>query len=114
MHVFRYSVRPGTHAATMPDQVPAASSAERAARLRDLAATQRLAHEEERLGALAAVLVETVDVSGTARGTTPDYLRVRLDATDIAPGSQVRVRLSRGGDGALWGERAALRMLELP
>ena len=104
MHVFRYSVRPGTRAAEMPDRVPAPLSAERAARLRDLASAQRSVHEDSRLGALADVLVETVDEQGTARGTTSDYLRVSLQASDTATGSTVCVRLTRGADGGLWGE----------
>ena len=37
MHVFRYSARPGTPAATMPDQVPPEIMAERSQRMRELA-----------------------------------------------------------------------------
>src|SRR5207237_4627657 len=56
--VFRYSPRPGTPAATMPDQVSAATKAERNARL--LEVTTRVAHarSRRRLGETVEVLVD--------------------------------------------------------
>jgi tRNA-2-methylthio-N6-dimethylallyladenosine synthase len=60
--VFRYSRRPGTPAAEMPDQVPEAVKADRNARL--LAVTQRVGAERSRL--LAGRTMEVL-VDGTSR-----------------------------------------------
>lgn len=77
IHVFRFSPRPGTAAATLPDRVPGPVAAERSRILRDRAA--ELTHKaiENRLGLTREVLVEQVDGSGRAEGYTPEYILVR-------------------------------------
>lgn len=93
LHVFRYSVRPGTPAAAM-EQVAPEVRALRAAELRDLGDRLRERYAEERIGAEVEVLVETVDTSG-AIGTTRDYLRVRASAPGVQAGRTVRQPLQR-------------------
>ena len=73
MHVFRYSARPGTEAASWPDQVPPEVSRARAAELRNLAARLRVRDMEGRLGSVETVLVERVLDDGTASGTTASF-----------------------------------------
>jgi threonylcarbamoyladenosine tRNA methylthiotransferase MtaB len=99
LHVFRYSRREGTDAASM-DQVPAALRGERAARLRELGNRLRQGFMERRLGSVAEVLIERFPEPGIAEGTTPDYLRVRLPLAEGFPvGSLVGARLvSLDGD----------------
>jgi len=58
MHVFRYSRRPGTPAASFANQVPAATSAERAANVRDLARTMRHDAMSALVGTCGNVIVE--------------------------------------------------------
>ena len=73
LHVFRYSPRPGTPAASM-EQVPASVMADRSARLRELAA--RLRAEE---AARCVGRVERVLAQGTHPGVSGGLLDVVLD-----------------------------------
>ena len=94
--VFRYSRRPGTPAATMPDQVPDDVKADRNTRL--LAVTTRVA--AERSGRLANRTVEVL-VDGTSRkdpgvlsGRTSCNRVVNFDgAGQVAPGDTVPVTI---------------------
>jgi MiaB-like tRNA modifying enzyme len=108
LHVFRYSKREGTAAASMPSHVSPVESARRAAMLRAEDKQLRAAYAASRQDGEAEVLVEEVatdDVGAVATGTTGDYLRVRLRAGEIAPGDLVRVRLGRVESGVLISER---------
>ncbi len=96
LHVFRYSERPGTPAATMSGAVPPEVRAERAAKLRELGERMRAAYVAARQGGEAAVLVERVE-DGVATGTTEDYLRVELPAAGRATGDVVGVVLGERG-----------------
>ncbi|MBE0417684.1 MAG: MiaB/RimO family radical SAM methylthiotransferase [Coriobacteriia bacterium] len=108
LHIFRYSKRKGTLAASMGSQVSPPESAHRAARLRAEDSRLRAERAASRCGQEAEVLVEEVVASGektTATGTTGDYLRVRLDGAGLAPGDVVRVRLGREVSQVLLAER---------
>ena len=59
MHVFRYSRRPGTPAATMPDQVSASVSADRSRRMRALADAMRRQNASAAIGKQDLVLVQS-------------------------------------------------------
>ncbi len=73
LHVFPYSVRDGTHAASLPDKVPGDVAAERSRDLRELAMAKGQAYRARRAGQGAEIVVERPD-----QGITEDYLRVRL------------------------------------
>ncbi|MBM6775258.1 MiaB/RimO family radical SAM methylthiotransferase [Olsenella profusa] len=60
MHVFRYSCRPGTPAATMPGQVDPHVMAERSRRARELSAEMRLAEARALVGTEDRALVQYV------------------------------------------------------
>lgn len=66
MHVFRYSRRPGTPAAEMPNQVPPEVSAERSRLMRELSSASRRTYVRSLVGTEQLVLVERGDrgVSG--------------------------------------------------
>lgn len=104
LHVFRYSRRPGTPAADMPDQVSAEVKAERSAALRALGERLAVRYAASQAGTIAEVLVERIGEAdaGTrfAEGTTREYLRVRAVPTGTTPatGSLVRVRLEPPSD----------------
>ena len=86
LHVFPYSVRPGTAAARMP-QLPPAVISERAARLRAAGAAALAADLAARVGQVTEVLVE-----GPQTGRAACYARVDF-AIAAAPGSIARMRL---------------------
>ena len=91
MHVFRYSARPDTPAAAMPDQVDPRVAQARSERLRDLADELRAADAQARVGSVEPVLVERIGADGGARGTTASYHRALVapapgGAAPVAPG----------------------------
>lgn len=73
LHVFPYSVRDGTHAASLPDRVPGDVQAERSRELREIALHKGLAYQQSRAGQAAEIVIEDANW-----GVTEDYLRVRL------------------------------------
>ena len=111
LHVFPWSPRDGTHAATLPDRVEVGTAAARARELREIGVRKGTAYAVTRIGGAALVAVET-----PTSGLTGDYLRVRLRGPEAVPGSLRRLRLSgsaadlKAGTGATG--RAALPVLE--
>ncbi|MCU0234545.1 MAG: MiaB/RimO family radical SAM methylthiotransferase, partial [Thermoanaerobaculales bacterium] len=75
LHVFRYSRRAGTLAATMPDQVPAPVAKERSRRMHALGAELENRFNARLVGTTADVLWETAEDLGSSlrwSGLTPD------------------------------------------
>ncbi len=94
LHVFPYSLRPGTAAERLPAHVPPNVARERAAQLRAIANQKRQTYHERRAGATADVIVVRGDVR---EGLTEDYLEVRLDGAPLPRGSRVTARLAIDG-----------------
>ncbi len=92
VHIFAYSRRPGTPAATAPEQVPAAEKAARSRRLAVVCERSRAAYETGMIGREAEVLLETRTADGYTEGYTATYLPVRVK-TDRQPGEVIRVRI---------------------
>ena len=93
-HVFRYSRRKGTVADRMPDQIPEPVKAERSAVLLDLNRKNRLAYAKQFIGETREVLLETAEEGADSpvwTGYTPEYLRLRVSASDGMPGQYVSV-----------------------
>jgi threonylcarbamoyladenosine tRNA methylthiotransferase MtaB len=86
MHVFRYSRRPGTPAASSPAQVPSQVSSTRAAAMRDLSDCSRQAFVGGLVGRDLFAFVER-----PGRATSGELVRVAVDRA-IPCGSLVRVR----------------------
>ena len=82
LHVFTYSARPGTPAATMRDQVPVALARERNRILRQLAANKKLAFMRSLIrNTLAAITLRTTPGfadSVFTEALTDNYLKLRL------------------------------------
>ena len=107
IHAFPYSPRLGTPAASLSDQVDAATQRVRAQELTRLADRLRRQVLETQVGTRAAVLREQAPrsaVPGELFGYTPNYLPVRIDPDPDAPpiGEIVEVQI-RGltADGAM-------------
>ena len=75
IHVFPYSPRSGTPAASRTDQVPAQTKQERAKRFRDLSAELRAADFALRIGSTESVIAE-----GDGFGMTESYHRIPVPA----------------------------------
>ncbi len=79
LHVFRYSIRPGTAAATLPRQVPGSVSRERSRRVIELGARQERVFNNRFVGSVLPVLWEERDELDTQlrwSGLTDNYIRV--------------------------------------
>jgi len=78
LHVFPYSKRPRTRAATMPNHVDATIKKQRASRLITLGESKRRAFAGQFLGGHVSVLIEQADREGNGSGWTSEYLRARV------------------------------------
>jgi threonylcarbamoyladenosine tRNA methylthiotransferase MtaB len=78
-HVFSYSKRKGTPAATFPDQVPEREKKARAQRLRALSDQKTLAYRQGFLGQMLNVIVEENEPGEALKGMSENYLKVHID-----------------------------------
>jgi threonylcarbamoyladenosine tRNA methylthiotransferase MtaB len=106
LHVFTFSARPGTPAASMSDQVPVHVARERNRILRELAAEKKRAFMrsfvEQRVDAITLnVLAETSDGVWT-EALTDNYLKLQLKGKHEA-NRWVRVRVNDAAQGHLIG-----------
>ena len=104
IHVFPYSPRPGTPAASMPCQLSAALKEERARRL--IGVGNDTAHEYllSWVGQTGVVLPEEI-VNGCWEGYTPEYIRVRMaPQAPCISGVPCRVKLVSVESRAMRGE----------
>ncbi len=76
MHIFTFSPREGTKAATLPDPVPDAVKRDRSREMHELAARMKRRELERHLGQVQEVLWERCSESGTWSGYTPYYHRI--------------------------------------
>lgn len=78
IHVFPFSVRPGTRAAFMKDKVPADVKQARVQKMLAYSLELRKAWFESWLNQEASFLTERVNQDGVARGYTPHYIKVHV------------------------------------
>jgi threonylcarbamoyladenosine tRNA methylthiotransferase MtaB len=103
-HVFPYSARPGTLAATMPLQVEAAVRRDRARRLRAICQESGLAFRLRFVGRTLSVLWETRRPDGRWSGLTDNYIRAFTRSTADLSGKVCLTRLCRSDGRAMSGE----------
>jgi threonylcarbamoyladenosine tRNA methylthiotransferase MtaB len=77
LHVFTYSERPNTLAATMEGVVPKHIRAKRSKMLRGLSVKKRRAFYEKQLGSQRTVLFESENKEGYILGFTENYIKVK-------------------------------------
>ena len=88
LHVFPFSPREGTPAASMPEQVPESVKADRVKRLIALGDKLARQYHEDFLGQTVPVLLEERTREGQMLGYTPEYIQVRVQdgqSGQIAP-----------------------------
>lgn len=98
LHVFPYSEREGTPAASIPaeKQVPKAERKARAERLRAKGAAAEMTLYAGLVGTQQTILIEKIE-DGVARGRTPHFamVEVPLAGRDIRPGGLLQVQIER-------------------
>jgi len=77
LHVFSYSERPNTHAATLPDKVSKSIRSKRSKMLRGLSAKKRRAFYESQINTTHTVLFEGENKEGYIHGFTENYVKVK-------------------------------------
>lgn len=82
LHVFPYSRRPGTAATRMGRAVPPATVKKRADLLHDLGYAKRLAFHNKQIGTTVSALFEAGAQDGYRHGTTPNFTKVAVTASD--------------------------------
>ena len=101
---FKYSARPGTPAADRPDQVPAAASVARLARLQALLEAQSRRFNQSCAGRELEVLLDKPGRHpGQLVGRSPYLQAVHVDGAGRKPGDMVRVRIESVGANSLSG-----------
>jgi len=106
VHVFPFSARPGTEAAALPGQVPAAERRERAAAMLAAAGEAERAFARRHLGRVETVLWERPR-GGIQRGLTDTYLRVLSDAPGELRNRFADAELVGLAEGGVWGRLCA-------
>lgn len=94
IHTFKYSIRNGTRAAVMPDQIPDKIKSERSEVIRQISSDNRKRYFEQMLGRAQRMLVERIDADGTARGYGENYIPIRLKHASVVKNTFVDVRLT--------------------
>jgi len=89
LHVFPYSERPGTPAATFAPAVPEPERKRRTAELLRLKERKRDAFAHAFIGRPVRVLVERLDPAGYAQGWTGEYLGCRISGVPAAQVSRL-------------------------
>lgn len=104
LHVFPYSRRPGTAAASMKNQVSTKIKITRAALLRDLDQQKRTAFYNKHLGKVYQVLAETSkNKLHKMRGFTENYIPVYFDAPEKFSNQLLSVKLEKLDNGNVFG-----------
>lgn len=105
LHVFRYSPRKGTPAATYTDQVPPNISAERSREMIELGNQLSTSFRKRMLGKYKHVLVEgsKEGPKNLLAGFTDNYLRVLVHAPETAINQILKVKLTTLEDECLHG-----------
>ncbi len=103
VHVFPYSVREGTRAAAMGEQLPKKIKAERAAQLSALCEQKSREYRRQFIGMTKSVLCEN-DENGMQHGLTKEHLQVSFPEKGLA-GKIVFVKITQLSEHGLLGER---------
>ena len=97
MHVFKYSVRNGTRAADMPDQIPESVKTKRCGELLALEREMSLSYRESHLGSQTEVLMEEeyeIDGKRYVIGHTKEYIKAAVPFEEGIKGRMIK--------GTLW------------
>lgn len=99
LHVFPYSERPGTPAATMANQIPMELRRERANTLIALGRQKRENWLNSLIGSTVRILIESCNPDGTAEGWSDTYARCRIHLPGTTSGAVVHGTIvAREGD----------------
>lgn len=111
LHVFPYSIRSGTPASIMTDQIDNETKNERVHRLIDLNNTLALKYAEQFKDDVLEIIPEEIK-DGKLIGHSDNYLKVEVDGDESLTGELVKVKVTEPGYPVSKGE--VVRVLEKP
>jgi threonylcarbamoyladenosine tRNA methylthiotransferase MtaB len=94
LHVFSYSERPDTPAASMQNQVPKKVRQKRSKMLRGLSAKKQYAFYESQLQQTKTILFEAENKAGYIQGFTENYVKVRMPWDPALQNQMIQATLS--------------------
>ncbi len=94
IHTFKYSVRTGTKAATMPDQVPEKVKTERSEVMRQISLENKNRYFDTMQGKMQRMLIERIDSKGNARGYGENYIPVVLNNCKAEKNTFINIKLT--------------------
>lgn len=101
IHTFRYSVRKGTRAERMENQIPEKVKASRSALVRAVSEANKLAYHSSMIGQEQTVLVERILQRGVVKGYGEHYLPISFRDPKGQPNSFVKVKIESVSDNNL-------------
>jgi len=107
IHTFKYSVRNGTRAEHLPEQITEKIKTRRSELIRSLAEEEKRKYRTAMLGKQQTVLIEKI-VGKTAQGYGENYIPVKFPGTGLSTNQFAKVTLNaleNGDDPSLSGER---------
>ena len=104
MHIFKYSMRSGTPAAAMPDQIDPQIKERRAKQMAGVAQKNKLDYERRFVGQTLRILVEEQTKDGLWTGHSSNYLLVTFPGENIRSGDFVDVKITSAERSRLLGE----------
>lgn len=104
MHIFKYSMRSGTPAAAMPDQIDPQIKERRAKQMADVAQKNKLDYERRFVRQTLRILVEEQTKDGLWTGHSSNYLLVTFPGENIRSGDFVDVKITSAERNRLLGE----------
>lgn len=105
-HIFKYSIRKGTKAAEMPNQVLPHSKEERSKRLITLIKANKIAYNERYLGKIVEVLFERPydKDKNYMEGKTKNYITVIAESDSLVEGKILNVKIEKSDGDILIGK----------
>lgn len=83
IHTFKYSVRTGTRAERMPDQIPEKVKTQRSEVIRKISEATKLSYRESFIGKKQTVLVEKILRNGFATGYGEHYIPITIQSKGL-------------------------------
>ncbi|MBR2518495.1 MAG: tRNA (N(6)-L-threonylcarbamoyladenosine(37)-C(2))-methylthiotransferase MtaB [Selenomonadaceae bacterium] len=103
IHVFPYSARAGTVAATLPNQIPSSTKKIRTNSALEISRDKSKIFVERLIGRTVEIIAET-STDGLVDGLTKNYVRVYLPDENIPLGEVVKVRVEKIFHDGVWGD----------
>ena len=94
IHVFPYSARAGTLAATLPNQIPSQIKKARAGQALEVSRAKSKAFSERLIGKTVEIIAETSE-GGLVDGLTKNYIRVYAPDKNITLGEVARIKIEQ-------------------